>query len=206
MKKRKDLGLVQRKYVRLKNGNIYKIEKMAAKCSMPGDRRTYRDKNGVIKSYTEQIRYDTFYISEKKENSATYEWFIVEEFEVEKCCDRLFDCLKKGDWVICDKDLDGNTQRYYIDEIVKNKHYEFISCKGHNGNKYIFYPKNLISAYNGIKRSAQFAQLETGGTVRHYRLGWLPVVDVIGGKIVVKYHGHNIIIERSCVIDVQEMD
>ena len=46
MKKRKDLGLVQRKYVRLKNGNIYKIEKMAAKCSMPGDRRTYRDKNG----------------------------------------------------------------------------------------------------------------------------------------------------------------
>ena len=62
----------------------------------------------------------------------------------------------------------------------------------------------LKSAYNGIKRSAQFAQLETGGTVRHYRLGWLPVVDVIGGKIVVKYHGHNITIERSGIVEIQE--
>ena len=94
-------------YVRLKNNNVYKIHKMAQQITIPGNRKSYIDKHGRIQTYTERLTYDTFYIREPKENTTKYEWFVVEETEVKEVYDNLIDCLKKDDYVICDKDLNG---------------------------------------------------------------------------------------------------
>lgn len=177
-------------YVRLKDGNVYQIHKMSARMTREGNRRSYIDRRGNMHSYTEKIPYDTFYVTERDESSNKYknEWFIVEEDEVIGVYSRLIDCLKKGDWVYADKDLNGISQVYCVDERIKNKHYDYVVCKGYNGNVYILYNENLISVKNALPRSFRFQNVKIGSVIRHVRQGWLTVVsEPLGsGKVIVQ--------------------
>ncbi len=191
-------------YVRLKNNNVYKIHKMAQQITIPGNRKSYIDKHGRIQTYTERLTYDTFYIREPKENTTKYEWFVVEETEVKEVYDNLIDCLKKDDYVICDKDLNGLTKLYRVVERVKNKHYDFVACKGHNGKTYIFYRENIKSIKNVLPRSYLLNHVESGSMVRHVKCGWVPVVQVVGGKFVVRTKYGNKVFPRSEFVEVRE--
>lgn len=196
------LNLYEGAYVRLKNNNVYRIHKMGYPITRAGNRKSYVDKYGRVQSYTEREKYNTFYIREVKENTSRYEWFIVEENEVIQVYDRLIDCLKKDDFVICDEKLNGVTQLYQVLERVKNKRFDFVACKGLNGKTYIFYDENIKTVKNGQKRSAMF-QVESGSKLRHIRLGWVSVVQLVGSKIVVSTKYGNKVLPRSEFVEAK---